>query len=359
MKKLDESTIGGRIRKSRSNLVLMQKEFAERLNVSSNYLGMVERGEKNPSEQLLKQIADVTGVSYKWLLTGEADPQEASGGKAGAAAEEAPPVFAGNVSPQLIVALALRSHIYNKETLATFLMVPVETVDRILAGEAVEYNPMWGNIFPVLVHGLDIPAVRQELRTLDAFLARASDSLGRMKLLQSLQAYANGKPATEDRPRQVYRIAGGVENRVEEYDTEGGEPQSVTASRMMLDSDGGPDGKWYFAYYPFKEAVSKDTIEEVFEQELDYCKGTAVIGSGSIVTNSRTVFEKFCNTADAYLDRCDVWQHDPDGKIGENAFPKYFSIILIDAESLSVEEEIECEDAEYKAALEESYRTEF
>ena len=359
MKDLDITTIGGRIRQSRIGSALKQRELAGQLDISSNYLGLVERGAKKPSMALLRCIADITGVSYKWLLTGEADPQEASGGKAGAPAEEAPPVFASNVSPQLIVALALRSHIYNKETLATFLMVPTETVDRILAGEAVEYNPMWGDIFPVLVHGLDIPAVRQELRTLDAFLARASDSLGRMKLLQSLQAYANGKPATEDRPRQVYRIAGGVENRVEEYDTEGGEPQSVTASRMMLDSDGGPGGKWYFAYYPFKGAVSKDTIEEVFLQELDYCKGTAVIGSGSIVTNSRTVFDKFCNAADAYLDRCDVWQHDPGGKIGPNAFPKYFSIILVDAESLSIVDEYECEDVEYKAALEESYRTEF
>lgn len=357
MKKIDESTVGGRIRKTRSSFALKQKELAVQLDISSNYLGLVERGEKTPSKPLLKKIADITGVSYKWLLTGEADPQEASGGKAGAKAEETPPVFAGNVSPQLIVALALRSSLYSKETLATFLMVPVETIDKILAGQPVEYNPMWGNIFPVLVHDLDIPAVRQELRTLDAFLAREGDNLGRMKLLQALQTYVNGKPETEERPKQVYRIAGGVESRVEDYDTEDGEPQSVTASRMLLDSDGGHGGKWYFAYYPFRDSVSKDTIEEVFEQELDYCNRTAVIGSGSIVVNSRAVFDKFCNFSDAYLDRRNVWQHDPSGRIGECAFPKYFSIILVDAESLSVEE-FECEDIEYKAAIEENYRTE-
>lgn len=352
MKNLDGTTIGGRIRKCRMDSAQNLKELAEQVGVSANYLGLVERGEKNASVALLRAIATATGTSYKWLYTGKGEQPEATGD---AAPEEVPPVFMANVNPQFVVALALRSPYYNKETLAALLMVPVETVDSILAGETVDYNPAWGDIFPILVRGLDLRAVRQELRALDTFLAKADASASRTKLLQSLQAYANTKPGTEERPQREYKIAGAVENKVEDYDTENGEAASVTTSRMMLESKDIPSQNWYFAYYPFKDSVTTDTIEEVFKDELDFAESSSNIGSASIVTNSETVFDKFLNCAYEYAEKCDVWQHDPAETVGPPAFSKYFSVILVNPDDLTIVEEKECEDPEYKAAMEEIY----
>lgn len=352
MKNLDKSTVGGRIRKCRMDSAQNQKELAKQVGISANYLGLVERGEKNASIALLREIAKVTGVSYKWLYTGEEDQPEASKDS-----ESEIPVFAANVNPQFVLALALRSPYYNKETLAALLMVPAETVDRILAGQTVEYNPMWGNIFPVLLQGLDIPAVRQELRTLDAFLAKADDNASRMKLLQALQEYVNRLPGTKERPRQEYKIAGAVENKVEDYDTENGESLSVTSSRMMLESVATPNQNWYFAYFPFRDSVTEDTIEEVFQDELGFAERASNIGSASIVVSSKTVFQKFDSCVDKYIERCNQWQHAPEETVGLPAFTKYFSVILID-DSLKVIDEANYEDVEYNAAMEEIYGAE-
>ena len=354
LKNLDETTTGGRIRKCRIDAGKNLKEFAKLINISPNHLGLVERGEKNASMVILKKIADATGVSYKWLNEGKGEKPEPANGTELITKEEAP-MFAANVSPQLVLTLALRSPSITKETLATFLMVPVDTIEEILAGGKVDYNPAWGNIFPVLVQRLDIPAVRQELKTLDAFLAKEGDNVSRVKLLQSLRAYASSQPETEERPQMEYKIAGAVENKVEDYDTEDGKSLSVMTSRMMLESVETPDQNWYFAYFPFQESVTWDTIKKVFQDELEFAEGASNIRSASIVISSKTVFQKFDLCVTKYLDSRTMWQHDPTGSVGAPAFQVCFSIILVDSNDFSVKDAAEYVDEEYAAAVEQSY----
>jgi len=354
MKKLDESSLGGRIRKCRIESAQGIKALAEKVGVSANYLGLVERGEKNPSRGLLKEIAEVTGVSLKWLQTGEADAADATDTAILLNKKDSLPVYTANVNPQLILALALRSPSMTKETLAALLMVPVETIDKILTGGTVDFDPRWGNVFPILVQNLDIRSIRQELKTLDAFLAKEEENVNRMKLLEILKNYVNEKAGAEERPTLEYKIAGPIESRAEAYDTEGGGSLSMMVSRMMLECRDKQDFKWYFAYFPFVDSVSKDTVEEIFKETLDGSISAPDVGSASIVVSSRTAFEKFSVCADAYLNERNMWQHVPDGSIGDSAFPKFFSIILIDADNMTVVDEEVCEDKEYEAAIKES-----
>lgn len=60
--------LGTLIRKKREALELTQHELAEKANVDRNYIGMVERGERNPSYMSLIKIASGLGIPvYKML----------------------------------------------------------------------------------------------------------------------------------------------------------------------------------------------------------------------------------------------------------------------------------------------------
>ena len=64
-RELNLKNVGGRIRKARTDALLSIKELSEKIEVSFAYLGMVERGERNPSDKMLASIADATGVSVE------------------------------------------------------------------------------------------------------------------------------------------------------------------------------------------------------------------------------------------------------------------------------------------------------
>lgn len=64
--KLD--TIGKNIRKFRLARKLRQEDLAEKTDLTTNYIGMVERGEKIPSLAFIK-IVNALGVSSDMVLT--------------------------------------------------------------------------------------------------------------------------------------------------------------------------------------------------------------------------------------------------------------------------------------------------
>lgn len=76
MAKLSEDSVGYRIRIARCSINLTQKQLAEAVGVGSNYIAMVERGKKNPSEELIFKIARVTHTTAKWIA-GTSDCQSA------------------------------------------------------------------------------------------------------------------------------------------------------------------------------------------------------------------------------------------------------------------------------------------
>ena len=52
---------------------LTQEQFAEKINLSRNYLWMLENGSRVPSDRTIKDICDKFGVCEEWLRTGEGE----------------------------------------------------------------------------------------------------------------------------------------------------------------------------------------------------------------------------------------------------------------------------------------------
>ena len=65
--KLD--TIGKNIRKFREIKKLRQEDLAEKTDLTTNYIGMIERGEKIPSLETFINILNSLGVSADMLLS--------------------------------------------------------------------------------------------------------------------------------------------------------------------------------------------------------------------------------------------------------------------------------------------------
>ncbi len=60
--------LGNRLKNKREQLQLTQEEFAAKCGLTKNYIGMLERGERNPSYLTLLQIAQNLKVALKDLL---------------------------------------------------------------------------------------------------------------------------------------------------------------------------------------------------------------------------------------------------------------------------------------------------
>ena len=63
--------IGNRIREKRKILGLTQAEAAERLSISKNFYGDIERGNKSLSLEKIVLICDKFSIDPTYLLTGE------------------------------------------------------------------------------------------------------------------------------------------------------------------------------------------------------------------------------------------------------------------------------------------------
>ncbi len=62
-----------RIKQIRQNLGLTQARFAERLNITQNYVAVIEIGQRTPSERTLADICREFNVNRHWLETGEGE----------------------------------------------------------------------------------------------------------------------------------------------------------------------------------------------------------------------------------------------------------------------------------------------
>lgn len=62
------NSIGKNIRKYRKAKKYSQEQFAEMVNLSANYIGDIERGEKSPALDTFITIANALGVSADMLL---------------------------------------------------------------------------------------------------------------------------------------------------------------------------------------------------------------------------------------------------------------------------------------------------
>lgn len=59
-----------RIKKIRQAKGMTQAEFADKINLSRNYVAMMEIGQREPSDRTIADICRVYGVDEVWLRTG-------------------------------------------------------------------------------------------------------------------------------------------------------------------------------------------------------------------------------------------------------------------------------------------------
>ena len=62
--------IGQRIKQKREEKGLTQAQLAEKIEMSTNFIGMVERGERNTKFTNIYEIADVLGYSLEEFFKG-------------------------------------------------------------------------------------------------------------------------------------------------------------------------------------------------------------------------------------------------------------------------------------------------
>lgn len=67
------STVGERIKKARELRGQTQKDLGKKIELTSNYIYMIEKGRENPSDRTIRDIARVLCVREKWLRTGEGE----------------------------------------------------------------------------------------------------------------------------------------------------------------------------------------------------------------------------------------------------------------------------------------------
>lgn len=65
---MDKHTLGDRIRETRKKRGLTQEQLAERLEISVEFIGQIERGLKLPSMQVFIKLIEVLNVSADYLL---------------------------------------------------------------------------------------------------------------------------------------------------------------------------------------------------------------------------------------------------------------------------------------------------
>ena len=67
-----------RFKKIRKDCKLTQKAFAEKLNLSQNFIGQIETGLKTPSERTILDVCRIYNVNYEWLVYGTGEQYRAT-----------------------------------------------------------------------------------------------------------------------------------------------------------------------------------------------------------------------------------------------------------------------------------------
>lgn len=65
-----------RIKAARKARKMTQKQLAEAIGLTQNYIAMIETGRREPSERTISDICQVCGVDEIWLRTGTGDMDE-------------------------------------------------------------------------------------------------------------------------------------------------------------------------------------------------------------------------------------------------------------------------------------------
>lgn len=75
---MDNRILGKRIREERSKIGLTQEKLAEFSEVSTAYMGRIERGERNITVKTLVRIANALGTTIDYLLKDSVEVEDDS-----------------------------------------------------------------------------------------------------------------------------------------------------------------------------------------------------------------------------------------------------------------------------------------
>lgn len=184
MKSVDVNTVGGRIRASRQKSRLNLKQMAEKLEISPNYVSIVERNVKQPSDELLAKIAALTDTPFSWLKKGSdcyfKEPSE----------EDASPEISSSIwhtDIPLFLNLVLHgSPTISKETVTTVLNIDDDVLNDILDGN-IEFDPIWEPGLLALVQRLDISDILKKLYNIESYLVYAEGKKMDSKIITALK----------------------------------------------------------------------------------------------------------------------------------------------------------------------------
>lgn len=325
---MDDSTLGGRIRAARISIGQKIRDFAPKVGVTANYLSLAERGIRNPSAVLVQRIAEATGKDFNWLMHGQQPDVPAKR----MPSPQALPIE--SVNPRLFLTLILLYSNIPREQLASMLMIPPGTLDRVLDGEDTEFRANWETSFALLVRYLDIPAVRKNLEDLISYLKAAEQSKRPELLVGPVQEYLR---KTLKWDCQLY---GPVKNTVAEYDVEdllvgpraehGGavpcvfipmnvkdRPTRLVHIRCFLDIVGEPD---------FFTAVAKQEARSIPDD-----------GYLVVVFDKKSSYEDFVNGMCSYYDRKTMEADENPYSFSEFHLP--MSILLVDGDTMAIKDE--------------------
>ena len=155
-------TVGGRIKWVRRQQNLKIKDFASLLGISANYLSLLEHNNRQPSEELLRKMADYADTSYEWMKTGSAlvvDNYEIPD-----TVQEQPKQARDNRVPNIRLCLCLLK-IYCPnlfpDTVCGILGITPEKLDGLMDGTE-KYRPGWDKTFEVLAGHLQKTEAEQD-----------------------------------------------------------------------------------------------------------------------------------------------------------------------------------------------------
>lgn len=266
--KTEPVNIGARIRKARLEASLTIKKLAESAGISPTYLGMLERGEKKPSESVLGKIAKATNAPHGWLSESAADSADAP---ANARKAEFPVcVPADIVDIPFFLALAVQSvPDMTKEKLAGLLAVSPETIDDIIYGKGYDFAPYWGDCMSSIAKQMDISGVCQKIRNLDRFLLHKQAE----KKKECLYALF-GRVTRGEYPYYTPTVTNKMESG--SLWNEDGVYFDRTVFWKSNNLNGCGEG-WHFVFYRFYDitgGIGKYIVKDIMDTQLAYIEKT-------------------------------------------------------------------------------------
>ena len=181
MKYVDTSTLGGRIRLIRQKMDMSLADLGAKIGVSANYVSVIERNAKCPSDDLVDKIADATGVSINWLKTGEDGDHRLGDGN-------------HEIDASLFLNILMMTNpSITKTAIATILAVDDSELDEILSGNT-KYDPAWEAGFSALTQRIDdFSGLQEKLCKIQDYLRQEESKKIDFGLIRMFRVYLSKK----------------------------------------------------------------------------------------------------------------------------------------------------------------------